>query len=52
MKNSIIPQDQKDLATVIQGAVSQLQWMTWWQEEAAVMEDCNMSKEVNVVKDQ
>jgi hypothetical protein len=26
--------------------------LIWWQEEAAIMEDPNMSKGINIVKDQ
>ena len=50
-QNRIIPQDCKDLAAAVLETGSQLQWLTWWGEEAAIMEKCNGAKGVNIQKD-
>lgn len=34
MQNCIIPKDWKDFKTAILQAGLQLQWLTWWREEA------------------
>jgi hypothetical protein len=51
-QNKIIPQDCKDLAAVVLEPCPQLQWFPLWQEEATVMKNHNLSKAINIVKDQ
>ena len=38
MQNKIIPQDWKGLVTAILETGHQLQWLTWWREEALNIE--------------
>lgn len=37
MPNNVIPKDWKDFKTAILEAGLQLQWLTWWREEALAM---------------
>ena len=50
--NRTVPQDWKNLAITILEAGPQLQWRTWWKEESTVIEQLNMTGNINISQDQ
>lgn len=46
--NRIISQDQKGLVTAILEAGPQLQWKTWWREEARVREQHGRARAMEI----
>lgn len=49
-QNSYSETRLKDLMTVILEASSQLQWLTWWREDAAAMGQGNQTTDMNIAK--
>ena len=50
--NRIIPQDWRDLVTAVLEPGPQLQWRTWWKEEAKTIEQQSRTRGMKIFQDQ